>query len=197
MPGLPRQDNPTGNVQTCGDAELNNFKEQDGKYNETRVALCAAVTDPQECGRTKLDRADGTSDPCVWYFGYKEGACDRVVQHAACQRLTSESACLANPACRPNRDPWYMDAIIHNNPHDGGTLLGINAYVRGWYFCGARPVRAHIIIMCQRVRAYFLGRSELMKLICFIQPQRDPKQAASLQRLFEPKPLPVNFGGFS
>ena len=44
-------------------------------------------------------------------------------QHAACQRLTSESACLANPACRPNRDPWYMDAIIHNNPHDGGTLL--------------------------------------------------------------------------
>lgn len=81
--------------------------------------------------------------------------------------------------------------------YDGGTLLGINAYVRGWYFCGARPVRAHIIIMYQRVRAYFLGRSELMKLICFIQPQRDPKQAASLQRLFEPKPLPVNFGGFS
>ena len=50
------------------------------------------------------------------YFGYKQGPCDRKIQHAACELLETEIECNLNHACRSNKDPWYMDAIIETNP---------------------------------------------------------------------------------
>ena len=50
------------------------------------------------------------------YFGYKQGPCDRKIQHGACELLETEINCNLNSACRSNKDPWYMDAIIETNP---------------------------------------------------------------------------------
>eukprot|EP00946_MAST-07B_sp_MAST-7B-sp1_P004357 g4357.t1 len=104
-------------VQSCGAAVGENYEvfSQDS-YNATQVAHCASVTSANECGNTKVNVDDDQSAMCTWYFGYRPGPCDKEAQHEACESLEGEVECLRHAACRPNRDPWYMEAIIANHP---------------------------------------------------------------------------------
>jgi hypothetical protein len=107
------QFDPTGNVQSCGDSVLYDSIPYESA-NKTRVEKCAALTNPKACATTRASQNE--ADFCTWYFGYKEGPCDREIQHAACESIETEVECALNKACRANKDPWYMDAIIDGNP---------------------------------------------------------------------------------
>lgn len=109
--------NPSGQVQSCGvPLGADYIVYQQGAYNRTQVSHCASKTNPEECVQTRVDLDDPNSEKCTWYFGYRDGPCDRIEQHRACEALGNEVECLRNEACRPNKDPWYMEAIFDSNP---------------------------------------------------------------------------------
>ena len=107
-------------VQSCGDSTLYNSLPYD-KANRTRVEICSKITDPKICASTTVSQKE--ADYCTWYFGYKEGPCDSDIQHQACELIETEVDCALNKACRANKDPWYMDAIIYGNPAEEGKRL--------------------------------------------------------------------------
>ena len=109
---------PTGFVQSCGDSVLHDTVAP-VEQNRTRVRTCASVTSPHACALTLADgslQSEGTLDYCTWYFGFKDGSCNSEIQHRSCEMIETEVECALNSACRPNKDPWYMDAIIDGNP---------------------------------------------------------------------------------
>jgi hypothetical protein len=105
---------PTSNAQSCGDSILYN-KKAPIKYNTSRVNKCSALVNPHSCAQTLVDPTR-RKDFCTWYFGYKDGSCNREIQHRNCEALETEVECNLNKGCRPNKDPWYMEAIIDSNP---------------------------------------------------------------------------------